>query len=299
MRVADISRQSCVIGSVSGIESFSEALVVESCSDSTIFVTASFASVTVRGLRRCTLVIAPCAENVTLENCADSVISAAAPTISAVGIISCVLFAAAKSPITVGGSSSDVRVGPYNAVGDGVLTATSLHEWVGPAEMSCRLDAHSEVGATRVLAPTDFFWRFLPIPQLRPERLALSPAFALLDAPSLPPAAEAIFAGMRGSNAHRAEMLAQGKFVVRARIMPLDRLIASHLHQNLKKHKRPSSYTSLPPPSPPRYPPPHRSILSSPHFRPTQLWLMQDAKAGALKNIFRPASATSEGEAKA
>ena len=214
MRVVNVTRQSCVVGSTTGIEVSSDTLFVESCSDATIFVTASFSTVTARALRRVTLVLAPCSESVTLDDCIDCVISVAAPRVTATAITSSVLFAAAKSPITVGSGSMDVRVGPYNVVGDGLLTATSLHEWIGPGETSCRLDGATEIGATRALAPADFYWRFLPVPQERPERLALSNSFAMLDAPGLPPAAESIFAGMRGSGAHRAEMLAQGKFVV-------------------------------------------------------------------------------------
>lgn len=216
MRVNNVTRQSCVVGSITGIELSSETLLVESCSDATIFVTASFPIVTARALRRVTLVLAPCSESVTLDDCIDCVISVAAPRVAATGLVSTVLFAAAKAPITIGNASSDVRVGPYNVVGDGLLTTTTLHEWIGPGESSCRLDAQTEIGATRALSSADFYWRFLPIPQQRPERLALSPTFALLDAPCLPPVAESLFASMRGSGAHRAEMLAQGKFVVSA-----------------------------------------------------------------------------------
>jgi hypothetical protein len=209
------SRQSGVIGSVAAITSLSEPLVIEACTDATIFVTASFTSLTARGLVRCTLVAAPCAESVALEDCVDCVFSVAAPRVSAADVPGCALFAAAAAPILVAGARSrDVRLGPYNVVGDALLTGTALGAWAAAGgDAACRLDARSEAASTRTLAPADFYWRFLPVPQTRPERLALPPAFAAVDA-TVPAVAEGLLAGLRGANAQRAETLAQSKFVL-------------------------------------------------------------------------------------
>jgi hypothetical protein len=125
--------------------------------------------------------------------------------------------AAAAAPILIGGGSRDVRVGPYNAVGDGVVSGTSLKDWAAAApDACCRLDARTEAAAARAVTPGDFYWRFLPVSQLLSERLALPHAFAMPDTPRMPPAAEAALAGVRGQKAQRAEMLVQSKFVVSA-----------------------------------------------------------------------------------
>ena len=211
--VSGWSRQSGVIGSVDSIAAAPGSLLLDACTDATIFITASFASLTVRGLTRCTVVAAPCVESVSLESCVDCVVSIAAPRVSATDVTGCTLFAAATSPILVVGSSRDVRLGPYNAVGDGLLSNTTLGTWAAEGgDAVCRLDARSEAASTRTLASSDFYWRFLPVPQKNTERLALPPSFTNA-AGSLPSVAESLFCGMRGVNAQRAEMLTQSKFV--------------------------------------------------------------------------------------
>lgn len=192
------------------------AVEIVDMSDCTIFVTVSARALTLRNLRRCTVAAAPCSVSLSLEACEGCTISAAAPAVLAVDVSSSLLFVAARAPLAFTGASRDVRLGPYNAVGDGLVSGTSLGEWVAAGASCVRLDARTDAGVARAITPADFYWRFLPVPQRAGERHVLPHPFALPDhAPRLPPTAEAALANASGPKAQRAELLAQSKFVVR------------------------------------------------------------------------------------
>lgn len=217
-RVSGLSRQSAVIGGCDApVVSSSDDVEVSDCSDATVFVTAAANSLTLRNLKRCTVVAAPCAVRVSLDGCSECVISAAAGgAVSAAELAACQLFVAAGSPILVGSGCRDVRIGPYNVVGDGVVTSSALAAWAqagATADAYCRLDAKTDAAAARIMKPEEVYWRYLPVPQRRNERLALPAAYSLPETARMPPAAEAVLAGARGPRAQRAEMLAQSKFV--------------------------------------------------------------------------------------
>ena len=217
MRVGDLNRKSSIIGNVDEeIFRYDEEYLVESCVDSTIFVTASLRGLTLRNLTRCTVVAAPCTEKVTLLSCTECVISVAAPEVKATDLIGCLFFAAASAPVMVGGSSKDVRLGPYNVVGDGLLRNSGMKGWtvdtIGAGgsgfETFCRLDSQGATAVVRAVPPTDFYWRYLPVSQTREERLPLPPVFSTPEAPRISTLES------RGSRSQRIEALTQMKFVV-------------------------------------------------------------------------------------
>jgi hypothetical protein len=255
--VSRLSRTSAVVGAVDVEVARSDAdLLIEDCSDSTIFVTAALRSVTLRGLLRCTVIAAPASATVSLAGCTECVVSAAAPSVAASDVVGSLLFVASRTPVSVGGASRDVRLGPYNVVGDGVLSNSGMREWAlkgggggggsgsgsagsssggaaaagaaaGAAPSSsggssggsgagsagdtfCRLDS-AAAACVRAITPADFFWRFLPVPQARGERLPLPAAYAT---PELPPDLARLDT-RDSARAQKIEQLTQMKFVVR------------------------------------------------------------------------------------
>ena len=273
--VRDLVRTSAVVGAVDVEISRSDVdLLVEACTDSTIFVTASLRSLTLRGLTRCTVIAAPSTATVTIVGCMECVVSGAAPSVVASDVVGSLLFVASRTPVSVGGSSRDVRMGPYNVVGDGLLSNSGMREWAlrggsggssgsgsgggsgsssggggsssgggSPSGSSgtsagsagdtfCRLDS-AAAACVRAITPADFFWRFLPVPQLRGERLPLPAAFAT---PELP-ADLARLDTRDTARSQRIEQLTQMKFVVRvqpARLRAPPRpLAAAPLHPRL------------------------------------------------------------------
>jgi hypothetical protein len=254
--VSGLNRTSAVVGVVDCEISRVEAdVVVEGCTDSTVFVTASLRSLTLRGLTRCTIIAAPSTTTVSLTSCTECVVSVAAPSVAAGDLVGCLLFVASRTPVSVGGSSRDVRMGPYNVVGDGLLSNSGMREWAlggrggggsssggggsgsggggggggsgsggggsggsgggasagGAADTFCRLDSAGSA-CVRAITPADFFWRFLPVPQSRNERLPLPAAYAT---PELPPDLARLDTTRESSRSQRIETLTQMKFVVR------------------------------------------------------------------------------------
>ena len=236
--VRDLVRTSAVVGAVDVEISRSDVdLLVEACTDSTIFVTASLRSLTLRGLTRCTVIAAPSTATVTIAGCTECVVSGAAPSVVASDVVASLLFVASRTPVSVGGSSRDVRMGPYNVVGDGLLSNSGMREWAlrggsgggrgggsssggggssgtsagSAGDTFCRLDS-AAAACVRAITPADFFWRYLPVPQLRGERLPLPAAFAT---PELP-ADLARLDTRDTTRSQRLEQLTQMKFVVRA-----------------------------------------------------------------------------------
>jgi hypothetical protein len=258
--VSRLLRTSAIVGAVDVEVARSEVdLLIEDCSDSTIFVTAALRSLTLRGLTRCTVIAAPATATVALAGCAECVVSAAAPSVVASDVVSSLLFVASRTPVSVGGASRDVRLGPYNVVGDGLLSNSGMREWTlkggsgaaagaaaaggssggggggsgaaaatavaagaaaGAAAGSgagsagdtfCRLDS-AAAACVRAITPADFFWRFLPVPQLRGERLPLPAAYAT---PDLPPDLARLDT-RDTARSQKIEQLTQMKFVVRA-----------------------------------------------------------------------------------
>ena len=233
--VANLSRTSAVVGAVDVEVSQSAAdVTVEHCADCTVFVTAAVRSLTLRGLTRCTVIAAPSTASVTLAGCVDCVVSAAAPSVVASDVVGSLLFVASRTPVSVAGASRDVRMGPYNVVGDGLLGNSGMLDWTtgkggsgsgsssgsgsgsgsSAGDTFCRLDS-AAAACVRAITPADFFWRFLPVPQLRQERLPLPAAYAT---PDLPPDLARL--DTRDSlRSQRIEQLTQMKFVVRVRAL--------------------------------------------------------------------------------
>ena len=215
--VTALRRQSAVVGPADAPVSASPAaLVLSDCEDCTLFVTAAMATLTARNLRRCTLIAAPCTASVSLSNCTDCVLSVAAPSVAAEELTGCHLFLAAAAPLSVGAGCRELRVGPYNVVGDGVLGGSGMREWAlggggggAGGDALCRLDGAGNAAAVRPIPPADFFWRFLPVPQLLTERLPLPAPYATPEVP-------APRAGGDAGRTARVEALLQSKFVVRA-----------------------------------------------------------------------------------
>ena len=223
LTVSDLSRQSVVVGDPSTpVQACGLALLLANCSDCTIFVTASVTTLTARNLRRCTVVCAPCSEAATLSQCVDSVLSVAAPGVVFEELAGCHVFLASAAPVSVGAGCRDVRVGPYNVVGDGVLSGSGMRAWAldrgapgGDALALCRLEGGGGggggggsgggggAGVVRAIQPDDFFWRFLPVPQTLAERLPLPAPYATPDVPPQRPA----------ERSQRVEALLQSKFV--------------------------------------------------------------------------------------
>lgn len=210
--VENLVRQSVIVGATdAAVTPCASPLTLANLTECTVFVTASVTELKARNLKRCTVVCAPCSVGAALSQCSDSVVSIAAPGVVVLEeLAGCHVFLASAVPVSVGAGCRDVRVGPYNVVGDGVLSGSGMRAWAldhaapgGDALALCRLDAGA--GAVRPIPPDDFFWRFLPVPQTLVERLPLPVAYATPDVPAPQrPTAE---------RSPRVEALLQSKFV--------------------------------------------------------------------------------------
>jgi hypothetical protein len=290
--VRDLQRTSAVIGAVDVEVGRCEVdVLIEGCTDCTLFVTAALRSLTLRSLTRCTVVAAPSTATVALSHCSECTVTAAAPSVVASDVVGCLLFVASRTPVSVGGASRDVRLGPYNAVGDGLLSSSGMREWVfkssgggggsssggGSAGSSggssssssssagdtfCRLDS-AAASCVRAITPADFFWRYLPVPQQKNEHLPLPASYAT---PELPPDLARLDT-RDTARSQRIESLTQLKFIVSAgaRIWGGAPLLSQRSPLTLTLH-------APPPPTPPL---------------PWQNWMQHDSKIAALKNIFR------------
>lgn len=296
--LSNLTRKSSIVGPVDvAVSGYAIDFEISNCTEATVFITASLKTLTLKGLTRCTIVAAPCTVSVVLQGCTECVVSVAAPTVSALDLVGCLLFVAAKAPVSVAGASKDVRLGPYNVVGDGLFSAPGVREWTvglggagssgssssgsssasgsssgvgsggSSGETFCRLDSGGAASLVRAVTPADFYWRYLPVPQEREERLPLPLAFATPEVPRLSTL------DSRGPRAQRIEALTQMKFVVSVQVIFFLLFF----------------YVVGPPPlffyslfTMPTF------FTHTPLLTPVQNWMLTDTgKASSLKNVFR------------
>lgn len=221
--VQGAAKQSCVVGEAECVaDAPGTALLVEDCEAATVFVTAAVGRLTVRRCRSCTIAAVPSGVSVVVEDCAGCTFTVAAPLVSVKGSTGCTFFVWSHAPVLVGSGSSDIAIGPYNAVGDGVTDGASFKRWYvrGDSRFDGGGAGH---GACRAVLPSEFCWRFLPLPQLKNEHIVMPLAFTLATAA---PPVPADAAALKGLPAQRAEIKVQAAFVVSG---PSHRVVCSRL----------------------------------------------------------------------
>jgi hypothetical protein len=240
--VARKTKQGSVAGGAVVSVSAGGAVVVEHCTDSTVFVTASVSRLVVRDCVRCSIVAVPSLASVTVLDCRGCSITAAAPLVHVRNAKDTTAHVAASAPVVVSGDSVGVQIGFYNAVVPNLLTrfpllastAASLRQTDDSAATSAAdADSSAELPAPTALvtSPTrdavsqmtkdKLGWVFLPLSEnvaATADAAASSDDRLPLPVPTLSPAAaaRAWTAELSGAAALRAEATMQSAFTVSA-----------------------------------------------------------------------------------
>lgn len=206
-----LGKESAIVGSTAEIAACpGQSLAVSNCDSTSIFVTASLTRVSIRGCRNCTIVAAPTILTVSIDSCEGCTVAVAAPLVSLTNCVGCTLNVWAHAPVAIGGDSRDITIGPYNAVGDGLMDLDQFKRWYVRGDSRFDISGHFAT-SVRSMRPADFLWRVLPVPQAHNEHIVLPLTFSSEnDAVKH----HADTASLRPEEARRAETKIQTAFVV-------------------------------------------------------------------------------------